>query len=271
MKKSTELSQKCLEALFITKKTILKLGEHGRTAVPTSKDEPVTKSDLEVSKALKKYFLDSGLNAVYQSEELGRINNPLNPKYAVFWDEVDGTFNWQRGGLLSSAAVISAFEYKENLLFKDSLFAGVLDLKSGDLWYAERNKGCYLNNKKVHSFGRRDLGKNTKLMLDLGPCPSIKLQKTFLDLNASSWVGNISCAGIHLAGVASGNFDGAVLPLQKAHELSAGYLLITESGRYIADFQGRDLANQQFDFNAKYQIVAADTKSLGEKILDKIR
>ena len=273
MTESNDLVSKCLEALVIARKTALALGEKGRTPVPTKKDEPVTKSDLEISRVLRNYFLKSGLNAQYISEEAGQINEVKNPKFNVFWDEVDGTFNWQRGALLPSSIVISAFNYKDSLKFKDAVFAGVLNLSSGDLWHAEKGKGCYFKENKVKSFGKTELGKNTFLVIDHGPCPgpdSNARMERFLDIYKSTWPHNISSAGIHLAGVASGHFDAAILPIQKAHELGAGYLLVNEAGRYISDFKGDSLDDQIFNFNKAYEIVAADTREMGEKLLKRI-
>lgn|SRR3989344_906651 len=267
------LSKICLDALNLARKTAYDLGESGRKPVPTKKDEPVTKSDLEISKALKKYFLNSNLNAIYVSEEAGQMNSRENPTHAVYFDELDGTFNWQRGSLFSSSTVIAAFDYKDSsdIRFKDAVFAGVLDLNLGNLWYAERGCGSFFNNTKSHPSGRRNLGKDVFSIVDYGPCPSESEVAQLARVLESTWQHNISCAGIHLAGVASGHFDVAVLPAQKAHELGAGYLLVKEAGRYIVDFQGKSLDEQIFDFGKKYQIVAADTKELGEKVLKKIK
>lgn len=267
----SQLTETCLRALTLAKETIVGMGEGGRAPAPTSKDEPVTKSDLCSSRVLIEHFTHSGLEAVLTGEEAGQINFSENPQYRIFFDELDGTFNWQRGGLFSSAIVVSAFDYKERARFKDAVFAGVLDITTGNLWYAERGEGCFFNGNRVTSSGRAELGKKNYSIIDLGPCPSKKLQERFSGFCASIWPHNISCAGIHLAGVASGHIDVAVLPLQKAHELGAGYLLIREAGRYLVDFQGKSLTNREFNFNEVYEIVAADTRELGKKVLQKIK
>ncbi len=268
------VSKTCLEALHNARNSLKFVGEEGRASVPSTKDEPVTKSDLEISKILRRYFLHSSLNAVYCSEEAGQINHVSNPDYFIYWDEIDGTFNFQRGGILPSSVVISVFNANDPLKFRDVFFAGVLDLSSGNLWYAESGKGCFFNGSKTKSFGKTTLGKNIYTVIDHGPCPkqgsNADVEK-FLEVYRSTWAHNISSAGVHLAGVASGNFDVAILPIQKAHELGAGYLLVRESGRYIADFSGNSLDDQIFNFNNIYQIIAADTKELGQLLLDKIK
>jgi myo-inositol-1(or 4)-monophosphatase len=262
------ISHPCLNSLKDTKRYLSSLGVEGRQAVATTKDEPVTKGDLGVSKFLRKSLLVGTVHSIITSEEAGEIFRPENPKWATYFDEVDGTFNYERG-ILPCVTVISAFEYSSNLKFKDAIFAGILDHTSDRLWYAERGEGCFLNNQRVQTSGQKDLGKKTSVIIDHGPCS--KDVSRFLDVYANSWVRNVSSAGFHLAGVASGNFDAYLLSIQKAHELGAGYLMIKEAGGVVIDFNGNPIGKQEFDFNKTYPIIAAATPELAEEIRRKIR
>ena len=117
MEDHSNLKKICLSALREAKKTVESLGEEGRKELP-KQGEPLTKSDMAVSKTLKKHFLNSSLDAIFHSEEAGIINSPSDPRYIIYFDEIDGTFNYQRGGLLPSTTVISAFNHPETpLLF----------------------------------------------------------------------------------------------------------------------------------------------------------
>jgi myo-inositol-1(or 4)-monophosphatase len=271
-----EITDICLSALNEVKSTLDRLGNDKRDLVPALKDEPVTKSDLVISKRLKDFFLKSKLPAVYISEEAGEINPEVkNPLYHIYWDELDGTFNFQRGGLLPFTAVISAFEIPKNgrkLIFDDAIFGAVMDLRTRDLWYAEKGGRCFFNGREVTSSDKTELDKKTFLMIDHGPCPSKEEVIRYLDLYSSAWVHNVSSAGFHIAGVASGDFDGFVCSIQKAHELGAGYLLVKESmGGATLDFEGKPIGYKEFDFNAKYSLIAAGTYQLAQKIREKIK
>jgi myo-inositol-1(or 4)-monophosphatase len=260
------ISQSCLDSLYKAKETLDTISE-GRQAVATIKDEPLTKGDLEVSKSLKNFLLTSTKDSIITSEEAGEIYRSENPKWAIYFDEVDGTFNYERG-ILPCTTVISAFEYSPNLKFKDAVFAGVLDHTSDRLWYAERGEGCFLNNQRVQTSKKTDLGKKTSVIIDHGPCS--KDVSRFLGIYASNWVRNVSSAGFHLASVASGNFDAYICSIQKAHELGAGYLLVKEAGGVVIDFNGNSIEEQDFEFNRLYPIIAAATPELAEKLREKI-
>ena len=255
-----------MNALYEARKTLTSIVD-GREGVATTKDEPLTKGDLAVSKTLKDYLLKSGLPAILTSEEAGIIHSPYQPLWAIYFDEVDGTFNYERN-ILPCSTVISAFNYSSNLKFRDAVFAGVLDHTSDRLWYALKNAGCFLNGIKVQTSKNKKLGKRTSVIIDHGPCS--KDVERFLEVYASTWVRNVSSAGFHLAGVASGNFDAYILPIQKAHELGAGYLLIKEAGGTIIDFDGNLIGGQTFDFNKTYPIIAAANSELAERLRDKI-
>lgn len=262
-----KISEICLESLYKAKDT-LNTVSGGRQAVSTTKDEPLTKGDLAVSKSLKSFLLKNITDSVITSEEAGEIFKPENPRWAIYFDEVDGTFNYERG-IFPCTTVISAFDYSSSLKFNDAVFAGVLDHTSDRLWYAERGKGCFLGNQRVQTSGRTDLGKKTSVVVDHGPCS--KDVSRFLDIYANSWVRNVSSAGFHLAGVASGNFDAYILSIQKAHELGAGYLLVKEAGGVVINFDGNSIGEQEFNFNRTYSIIAAATPELAERLIEKIK
>ncbi len=262
-----DIAKICLQGLEIARKTLDDLGEQGREE-EYKPGEPLTKGDLAVSKVLRRFFSESGIPVIiYDEEDKGKpFFTCSNPKYGIYIDPVDGTFNYQRGGVLPSTTVISVFNYSENLKFEDAIFGAIMDLKTKDLWYAKKRGGCCFNEKRVITSGKKDLGKDTFLMIDQGPCPSIREIEKFSEIYNSSWPHNVSSAGFHLAGVSSGHFDAFIGPLQKAHELGAGNLLVKEAGGVVIDFNGRPIDEEDFDFNKTYPIIAAATPKLAERL-----
>jgi len=260
----------CLGALDEAKNTFDSLGESGRESL-IKPGEPLTKSDLAISQTLKNYFLNSNLSAIYCSEEAGVINKHPNPAYEVFWDELDGTFNYERGGIFPSSIVITAFEHSPQLRFKDSLFGAVFDLKTSDLWYARKGKSCFFNRRRTKTSETDNLGERVYSLIDHGPCPKKEELERFVGIYENTWPHNVSSAGIHLAMIASGHADVYVSPRQKSHELGAGYRLIKEAGGVVIDFNGNPLGQQEFDFNKTYEIIAAGTQELAEKVRTKIK
>jgi len=282
MEKSLEelqsLRNKAIDMVCIANKTIKNLGNVGiaRVRVP-GKDEVVTKGDLAVSNAWRRYFDNENIPIKVLTEESRdspfeqQSNQP--PKYLGVGDEIDGTFNFNRArGILPHCAIFTIFD-SLNPKFSDALVTAVLEHNSGSLWNAVRGQGCFYNYQKVYTSRATNLDGNTAIMIDRGPCPSPEHVLRFFQLYQKCWPRNVSCAGVHLAGVASGScsgWDAYTCLVQKPDELASGYLLIKEAGGYLSDVNGKPLDEENFDWNKKYQIIAAATKDLGEKIIKEL-
>ncbi len=264
------LEEVCMQALRDARAALVSEQKGEDRVSVLGKSEIVTKGDLAVSKALKASLFKSGIPAVIYSEETG--GKPMRasdaPEFDIYFDELDGTFNYHRG-VFPYTTVISAFKHSERPIFSHAIFCAVMDHTSDRLWHAKANEGCFLNGKQVHTSGKKELGKDASVIIDYGPCSSSVAP--FLEIYSSAWVRNVSSAGFHFAGVASGHFDAYALDKQKAHELSAGYLLIKEAGGALIDFEGNKLDTQGFDFNSTYKIIAAATPELAEKLRGLIR
>ncbi len=264
-----QLTQTCLEALLIANNVLNTLGNKGRDEVH---DEHVvdisTKGDMAASDALIKFFKEQNIPAILYSEESGRIELSKNPKYTITFDDIDGTDNYHRGkGMLPYCTVVTIFD-SPNPSFENALISGVIEHNSKMTWHAIRGNGCYLNGELVKTSERRNLDRRALVIID--HYASSDDISNLVKVYPESWVKDFGSAALHLAGVSSGLFDAYISPSQKAHELGAGYLLIKEAGGFLSDKKGNKLDNLKYDFDAKYSIVAASTKELGEILLSKI-
>jgi len=273
MNKETEkLKYMCLNAVKSAHGIVKTLGEKGIAKVHVQgKDEVVTKADLAVLEGWRGYFdsNDIPINVLTEESRDVPFGKREDAKYLGVGDEIDGTFNFNRfRGVIPNCAIFTIFDSPEPR-FKDALVTAVLEHNSGNLWYAVRDEGCYFNGKRVTTSGMKELGKDTAIFIDKGPCPTTEHSFRYLSLESKCWPRNISCAGVHLAGVASGSYsgwDGFLCMIQKPEELAAGYLLIKEAGGYLSDAQGNSFDMEKFDWNKKYEIIAAATSELGKGI-----
>ena len=271
-----ELANVCIDAVKLANRTIENLGAIGisRVKIP-GKEEIVTKADLAVSEEWRKYFSEQNVPIIVLTEESREIpfERKEDAKYLGVGDEIDGTFNFNRArGILPNCAIFTIFDSLEPR-FEDALVTAVFEHNSGNLWYAIKEKGCYFNGKKVNTSGIKTLDKNTSIMIDRGPCPSPEHSLRYFNLDTKCWPRNISCAGVSLAGVASGSisgWDAYVLMIQKPEELASGYLLIKEAGGVLIDADGGLIGEKSFDWNRTYEIIAAATPELGEEIRGEI-
>lgn len=259
----------CLGALAEAHKTLGNLGDQGVSEI---RDEHVadisTEGDLAVSQALIRYFGEQGMPAQIYSEESGKVEIGKNPIYTITFDDLDGTDNYFRGrGILPYCTVVTIFDCIEPT-FQDAAVAGILEHNSGTFWHAIREGGSFRNGVSVRTSERRTLDRRALITID-HYASSERMTQVF-ELYPQAWVKDFGSAALHLAGVSSGLFDGYLSFSQKAHELGAGYLLVTESGGFIRDTKNRDIQSVEYLFDERYSIVATATNQLGEALLSKI-
>ncbi len=267
-----KLKETCIGAVEIAYMTVKSLGRVGiaKVSVP-GKDDIVTKADLEVSSKWREYFAKTSIPLLVLTEESRDIpfERRNEAKYLGIGDEIDGTSNYNRSrGIFPSCAIFTIFDNLEPK-FNDAIVTAVKNHLNGDLWYAVQGQGCYLNGERVYASKTKELGKDTLVIIDEGYCVDPASSLRYFMLNQKIWRKNISSAGIHMAGVASGSlsgWDGFVCFGQKPEELASGNLLIKEAGGYLIDTNGVPIGPQIFNWNKTLEIIAAGTKELGESI-----
>lgn len=277
MEDTKSITTMCVYAVYLAHDIVKKIGDVGisKVSVP-GKEELVTKADLAVLDGWREYFDSQSLPIAVLTEESRNapFKDPKNPpKYLGVGDEIDGTYNFNRArGILPNCAIFTIFDSPEPR-FKDALVTAVLEHNSDNVWHAIRGKGCYFNGRKVKTSGIRDLGVDTSIFIDRGPCPNPEHSLRYLNLEQKCWPRNFSCAGVHLAGVASGSYsgwDGFLCMIQKPEELASGYLLIKEAGGCLIDSNGKPFDDEKFEWNRKYEIIAAATPELAHLIRNEL-
>lgn len=260
----------CKDALYQAHNVLEGLKAKGAVEVHAQHVTDIsTRGDMAISNFLMDFFEKQRIPAIIYSEESGKKELVKKPKYTITFDDLDGTDNYYRGrGLLPYCTVVTFFDSpKPN--FEDAIAAGILEHNSRRLWYAERGKGCFLNDIKVNTSKIRKLDRRTLIIIDhYAGCESIQ---KFLDIYPNSWVKDFGSAALHLAGVSSGLFDAFLSSSGKAHELGAGYLLIKEAEGFLSDWSGSSLDKTVYNFNEKYLIIAASTPELGKTLLSKLK
>jgi myo-inositol-1(or 4)-monophosphatase len=255
----------CRGGLAIAQQTLESLRYGGAVEVTDHVTDISTVGDRAVSRSLIEFYRGCGLPAILYTEESGRLELAPNARYTIAIDDLDGTDNYFRGmNCLPFCTVITFFSSPEPT-FHDALLAGILEHNSGQLWLAIRGSGCYLDGRRVMTSHRTVLDRRTLVTIDhyASSQDILRLSRIY----PRSWVKDFGSSAFHLAGTSSGLFDAYLDTAQKAHELGAGYLLVTEAGGFIGDFQGVPLTRVQYDFGATYSVVAAASRELGEALI----
>jgi myo-inositol-1(or 4)-monophosphatase len=236
------------------------------------------KADKIIGQALIKSFEEylQGIPFTIEVEGLGRFDKDLSEetkaKYYITVDPLDGSLNYRLKGEtlgLPFSSVVAVFEDSDPQ-FQDCLMAGVIDLRNGDLWVAQRNKDCFVNGKRCTTSGKKEIDLRNGIIIGEFYYPENRELLVKIFEGEKGWLRNPGSAAYEMSLVASGQADAFICDRQKSYELGAVYCLVKEAGGYVCDFQGNDLAERVYEFNSQVPVVVAATKELANRIVNRI-
>ena len=201
----------------------------------------VTKTDKYVEKILIEELSKTKKNYSFLSEEVGEINNK-DKKNIWIIDPIDGTNNFLHG--IPHFAICIALQSEKEIV--SSL---IFDPIKDEMFFAEKNKGVFLNNQRL-----RVSKKNI-----LHDCLFASNQE---GVKFSSL--NMRCSGssaLDLAYVASGRLDGFFQNKLNIWDVAAGYLMVKEAGGIVNDLN--KFSNNNIN-------IRASSSSISEKMLENL-
>lgn len=197
-----------------------------------SAHEIVTKADKKAEKLILALLKKYSPNARILSEESGLIDKKTNWLWVV--DPLDGTTNFRTHNPLFSVS-IALYHLDQPRL------AVVYVPYLNELFVAEKNKGAWLNGRRLQVSKTRELkksfltycyGTRAKNML-----AAVELYRYFKMKSVD--MRQLGSAAIELAWVAAGRTESIVIPGTHPWDAAAGVLLVTEAGGKATDFKGR--------------------------------
>jgi len=189
------------------------------------------------------------------SEEIGFVDN--NAEYTFVLDPVDGTRNAYRG--IPFYAVSLAIGKNS---IKDVEFGIVKNIPTGTVFSAEKNKGAFLDNKKLVVPDVPD--KQILSSLSLGK----NYSPVTIDLAKKEKVRSLGSASLEMCMVAKGALDFYVVGKEyiRVVDIAASTLILREAGGFVKNILGEEL-DMSFDLEGRSSVVAACNMDLIEKIV----
>jgi myo-inositol-1(or 4)-monophosphatase len=211
-----------------------------------SKHEILTVADLVAEKEIIKTIHKNFPNHQILAEESGETKTDSDYKW--FIDPLDGTTNFSMHNPLWATSI--ALSYKNKLIL-----AIVYSPSLNELFFAEKGKGAYLNNRKIkvsnfsgdkviNTFCHGSQEKHIKKALKY-----YKKQKL-----AGFDARQLGSASLELAYVASSRVESITIPGANIWDVAAGALLVKEAGGRVTDFN-----NKSWDLNS-CDIIASNGK-----------
>ena len=201
----------------------------------------VTNTDIKVEKILIEELTKSKKNFSILSEETGFIKNKDNKNIWII-DPIDGTSNFLHG--------IPHFAISIALQSENEIVSGLIfDPIKNEMFYAEKNNGSYLNNKRIRVSKKKELNK----------CLFATNGKKFKNTNLHNR--KSGSAALDMAYVAAGRYDGYFQENLNLWDIAAGLILIKEAGGIVNEV---DLGK-----NENLEIIAS-SPNINEKMLEKL-
>jgi myo-inositol-1(or 4)-monophosphatase len=172
-------------------------------------------------------------------------------------DPLDGSNNAVKG--IPYCSVSIAYALGDTI--QDIEKAVVLNLNTKDIYLAEKGKGAYLNNTKIH-VSELDMSQKCFFELNL-PMKDlmINLQKLETLIRKFYRIRILGSSALSLCQIASGSME-AYINLRESNRLvdvAAGILILKEAGGKIFSLEGTEI-DQKLSILAKFPFIACNAK-----------
>tara|TARA_B100001248_G_scaffold158132_1_gene119166 strand:- start:932 stop:1672 length:741 start_codon:yes stop_codon:yes gene_type:complete len=201
----------------------------------------VTNSDLKTERIIIEELSKGRPDYSIISEENGVTNNK-DSKNTWIIDPIDGTINFLHG--------VPHFATSIALKHNNEIVSGLIfDPIKDEMFYAEKNNGAYLNNKRIR------VSKKNNMKECLFATSGVIEKKIEFSFRKSG------SAALDMAYIACGRFDGYFQKNLNLWDIAAGLILVEEAGGIINKI---DLNNYQ-----ELKIIAS-SPNINSKLMDKI-
>lgn len=150
----------------------------------------------------------------------------------IVLDAIDGTTNAVRGLPFYSCSVA----YATSRMLSSVTHAAVMDLTSGDMYYAVRGKGAYLNGVKI-STSAEGRGMDHMIGMNLSGISVDRLERVSRLLAMSNHIRQMGSNALEMCLLARGLLD-AYIDIRgkiRVTDIAAAYLIVIEAGGIVVD------------------------------------
>lgn len=224
--------------------------------------------DFELERVIVESLTKDLSDFTLVSEESG-IKEYGRGGYVVVVDPLDGSTNALRGYPACSSAIAVA----KGSYLDDVIAAGVINLVTSDLYYAEKGLGAYLNNLKIRP---RNISRVEEAFIAFelnvrGQINGYVLRIAEL-IEKARHVRLIGSDALEICFIASGTSD-AFIDLRgflRAPDFAASAFILKEAGGIVTDADG-NMLNCKLDPKARSTIIATCTMELHRNIANILR
>ncbi len=247
-------------------KKVIKVGASGdKTFLLDKKAEETIISHLEsMDKSFHITTEEYGYKKINKKSKLKDQNNGIKEELYVLIDPIDGSKNAVSGLPVFCTSIAVA---KRNKI-GDIFLSYVINLTSGDEFWAESDKGAYLNGKRIKTQIEDDIN----VVLYEATKPKIDLPRILPLLSLSNKSRCLGSIALDLAYLSYGSASAFVSPSpSRSFDFGGGWLLVKEAGGILTDLNGEGLEKLEFSIKRSTPILASANEKIHEKVLKALR
>lgn len=218
------------------------------------------KSESKIIEIIKSVFPEHNI----LSEEIGAINTKNNTKWII--DPIDGTINYAHSIPLCCVSI--------GVEINGTIEMGmVYNPLSGEKFFAEKDKGSYLNDRKIKVSKENNLFKSllvTGFPYDTSGNPNKPVEVFAKFVNGDIPIRRLGSAALDLCWTACGRFDGFWEYNLNPWDTAAGYLILKEAGGKITNFQGLEYSVYEKEILGTNGLIHDDMLNVISEVRDEI-
>ncbi len=241
-----ELCNDVAEAIHEAISELVGTPEAGATLRIGADGTPTEKIDEVAENAALSVLEADGRSMRLVSEELGEKAIGSEPEFTFVLDPIDGTFNAVNNVPFFCLPVAIG-----NRDLSDIRYGYVRNLVNGDVYTAEKGKGAFLNNRRIHVSSFSELSLLSVISYSRSP--------HVINNHNVRRVRVFGCAGLELCYIAAGIFDAFIdmRSMLRVTDIAASKLIVEEAGGKITDGRGKPL-NTPLDVRQRLNMVASN-------------
>jgi myo-inositol-1(or 4)-monophosphatase len=225
--------------------------------------------DLVAEKAVIDTIRRNKFNPTIIGEECGRIEGENG---FLIMDAIDGTTNASRGIPFYCCSLAYAIDYK----LSSVVDAAIIDLVRGDLYYASKEKGAYLNGNKIEIMRHGNngnaverQGKDILLGMNIAGVSEDTINHLSKVISKASHTRHFGANALELCYFARGFMDAYVDIRGKIRstDMAAAYLIVKESGGKLYSITGSEL-DSELGVNSTMSFLAVLDENMFKSLAD---
>jgi myo-inositol-1(or 4)-monophosphatase len=203
------------------------------------------KIDLVAERAVIDTIKRHNFNPTIIGEECGRIDGESG---FLIMDAIDGTTNAIRSIPFYCCSLAYAIDFK----LSSVVDAAIIDLVSGDLYYASKNKGAYLNGNKIevrkysNNSAQGEQNKDVMIGMNISGVSEDIITRMSKVISRANHARHFGANALELCYFARGFMD-AYIDLRgkiRSTDMAAAYLIVKESRGKLYSVEGSELDSE---------------------------